>query len=429
MEQLNINHLLQREEAEQRLIESLAFFEKNKTALTTKRGVYIYGSPGSGKTWFVRQTLKKLNYDIISYDAGDIRNKSIIEMITKHNMSDKNVISMFQKEVKKIIIIMDEIDGMNSGDKGGINALIKLIRPKKTKKQKKENTTMVPIIAIGNYHIDKKIKELMKVCNTIELKTPTKLQMKNLLHLLMPKLDTSLTEKLVTFFQGDLRKLKSTMQIYKNQQCILKSQIIQNMFHPTVVNEDTKAVTKKILNQPFTLDEHSLIMNETDRTSVALLFHENIIDVLAHIDTSISINFYIKILNNICFADYIDRITFQKQIWIFNEMSSLIKTFYNHKLYHEMPSEKVKFNPTNVRFTKILTKYSTEYNNMLFLHNLCLQLSMDQKDLFSFFLNLRRKYENEDIYNLFTDNNYDITKLDVNRLFRYIDRFTLEDAP
>ena len=429
MEQLNINHLLQREEAEKRLIESLAFFEKNKTALTTKRGVYIYGSPGSGKTWFVRQTLKKLNYDIISYDAGDIRNKSIIEMITKHNMSDKNVISMFQKEVKKIIIIMDEIDGMNSGDKGGINALIKLIRPKKTKKQKKENITMVPIIAIGNYHIDKKIKELMKVCNTIELKTPTKLQMKNLLHLLMPKLDTSLTENLVTFFQGDLRKLKSTIQIYKNQQCILKSQIIQNMFHPTVVNEDTKAVTKKLLNQSFTLDEHSLIMNETDRTSVALLFHENIIDVLAHIDTSISINFYIKILNNICFADYIDRITFQKQIWIFNEMSSLIKTFYNHKLYHEMPSEKVEFNPTNVRFTKILTKYSTEYNNMLFLHNLCLQLSMDQKDLFSFFLNLREKYKDEDIYNLFTDNNYDITKLDVNRLFRYIDRFTLEDAP
>jgi hypothetical protein len=350
-------------------------------------------------------------------------------MITKHNMSDKNVISMFKKEIKRIIIIMDEIDGMNSGDKGGINALIKLIRPKKTKKQKKENTTMVPIIAIGNYHIDKKIKELMKVCHTIELKTPTGPQMKNLVHLLMPKLDMSLTDNLVAFFQGDLRKLKSTVQIYKNQQCILKSQIIQNMFHPTVVNEDTKAITKKLLNKHFSMDEHSLIMNETDRTSVALLFHENIIDVLKHIDTSISISFYIKILNNICFADYIDRITFQKQIWIFNEMSSLIKTFYNHKLYHEMPNEKVEFNPPNVRFTKILTKYSTEYNNMLFIHNLCLQLSMDQKDMFSYFLNLRKNHTDEYIYNLFTDNNYDITKLDVNRLFRYIDRFTLENAP
>jgi len=428
MEQLNINHLLQREECEKKLIESLAFFEENKKALSTKRGVYIYGSPGSGKTWFVRKTLEKLNYDIISYDAGDIRNKTIIEMITKHNMSDKNVISMFKKEIKKIVIIMDEIDGMNSGDKGGINALIKLIRPKKTKKQKKENTTMVPIIAIGNYHIDKKIKELMKVCHTIELKTPDVPQMKNLVHLLMPKLDPSLTNNLVSFFQGDLRKLKSTLQIYKNQQCILKSQLIQNMFHPTVVNEDTKAITKKLLNNFFSIDDHSLIMNETDRTSVALLFHENIIDVLKHIDTSISINFYIKILNNICFADYIDRITFQKQIWVFNEMSSLIKTFYNHKLYHEMPNEKVEFNPPNVRFTKILTKYSTEYNNMLFIHNLCLQLSMDQKDLFSYFLNLRKNYKEEEIYSLFTDNNYDITKLDVNRLFRYIDRFTTENA-
>jgi len=429
MEQLNINHLLEREDCEKKLIESLAFFEENKTALSTKRGVYVYGSPGSGKTWFVRKTLEKLNYDIISYDAGDIRNKTIIEMITKHNMSDKNVISMFTKEIKRIIIIMDEIDGMNSGDKGGINALIKLIRPKKTKKQKKENTTMVPIIAIGNYHIDKKIKELMKVCHTIELKTPTGPQMKNLVHLLMPKLDMSLTDNLVAFFQGDLRKLKSTVQIYKNQQCILKSQIIQNMFHPTVVNEDTKAITKKLLNTHFSMDDHSLIMNETDRTSVALLFHENIIDVLKHIDTSISINFYIEILNNICFADYIDRITFQKQIWIFNEMSSLIKTFYNHKLYHEMPSEKVEFNPPNVRFTKILTKYSTEYNNMLFIHNLCLQLSMDQKDMFTYFLNLRKNHKDEYIYALFTDNNYDITKLDVNRLFRYIDRFTLENAP
>ena len=57
---------------------------------------------------------------------------------------------------------MDEIDGMNNGDKGGINTLIKLIRPKKTKKQKLEEVTMNPIICIGNYHIDKKIKELSR---------------------------------------------------------------------------------------------------------------------------------------------------------------------------------------------------------------------------------------------------------------------------
>ena len=55
-------------------------------------------------------------------------------------------------------------------------------------------------------------------------------------------------------------------------------------------------------------------MNETDRTSVGLLYHENIIDQLEDYDKSDSIVFYSKVLDNICFSDYIDRITFQKQI-------------------------------------------------------------------------------------------------------------------
>ena len=66
---------------------------------------------------------------------------------------------------------MDEIDGMNNGDKGGINSLIKLIRPKKTKKQKTEEITNNIIICISNYQVDKKIKELIKICHSFELKS------------------------------------------------------------------------------------------------------------------------------------------------------------------------------------------------------------------------------------------------------------------
>ena len=158
-----MNQLLNRLNEEKTIKDALIDFEKNKSNLLTKRGLYIYGSPGSGKSQFVEKILKDLDYDIIKFDAGDVRNKSIIETITKHNMSDKNVISMFRKKIKNIAIVMDEIDGMNSGDKGGINSLIKLIRPKKTKKQKKEQITMTPIVCIGNYHIDKKIREMMKI--------------------------------------------------------------------------------------------------------------------------------------------------------------------------------------------------------------------------------------------------------------------------
>ena len=68
-------------------------------------------------------------------------------------------------------------------------------------------------------------------------------------------------------------------------------------------------------------------------------------------------------------------------------MSSLIKTFYNNHLYQKNYGEKnIVFNPTDVRFTKVLTKYSTEYNNSIFIQNLCKQLNMDIKDMFSLWI-------------------------------------------
>jgi hypothetical protein len=423
MDLININSILNRNKIAENIKSFFINFEKNKNDLTFKRGIYIYGNPGTGKTLFVEKILKELNYDIVKYDAGDIRNKSIIDTITKHNMSDKNVLSMLQKKVKKIVIIMDEIDGMNNGDKGGLSQLIKLIRPKKTKKQKLEEITLNPIICIGNYHMDKKIKELMKVCNSYELKQPTYKEMDVLLKTLMPSIDSDLKQNLLNYIQGDLRKFDSIINIYNKQHVLIKNEIIQNIFQPKTYNEDSKKITQRLINTKYDINSHNSIMNETDRTIVGLLWHENIIDVLAKQPCETAFPFYNKILDNMCFADYIDRITFQKQIWQFNEMSSMIKTFYNNKLYHETFQKKTKFNPSEVRFTKVLTKYSTEYNNYLFIHSLCFTLSMDQKDLFAFFQSIREEKSEDEIYEIFE--NYEISKLDVKRMYRYLDKYSL----
>jgi len=78
-------------------------------------------------------------------------------------------------------------------------------------------------------------------------------------------------------------------------------------------------------------------------------------------------------------------------------------------------------NTDTVRFTKVLTKYSTEYNNSLFIQNLCKQLNMDIKDMFSYFCYLKQKYTLEEINELFENNNYEINKLDINRIYRFLD--------
>jgi hypothetical protein len=171
--------------------------------------------------------------------------------------------------VKRIAIIMDEIDGMNNGDKGGINSLIKIIRPKKTKKQKLEETTLNPIICIGNYHIDKKIKELMKVCHVIELKSPTKPQITTIVEKLIPFFNTLTDEEtktnILNYIQGDLRKLNTIYDLSKNNENILTNNSIKNIFLTKSYNDDTRKITKKLINNNYPIEEHLTIMNETDR--------------------------------------------------------------------------------------------------------------------------------------------------------------------
>jgi len=105
-------------------------------------------------------------------------------------------------------------------------------------------------------------------------------------------------------------------------------------------------------------------------------------------------------------------------------MTSLLKTFFNNYLFHNKKKNKKKKNINEIRFTKVLTKYSTEYNNITFIQTLCNKLTMDKKDLFSYFLYLRKEHITlEVIYDILASNNYDITKLEVSRLYRFLDKF------
>jgi hypothetical protein len=393
-------------------------FEKNKSNLLIKRGIYIYGKSGTGKTFFIKDILKSMNYDIIYYNSNNIRNKSALESVTNNHISDTNVHSMLVGKKKQMVLVMDEIDSMK--DKGGLTYLIKLIRCKKTKKQQKEQISQIPIICIGNNIEDRKMKELIKVCTFHKFSSPTNDKLLEIIKLTMPNLDNLLINTTLQYIENDLRKLDYIYNLYNSSTLCEYKQFLL-ILQKKNNNNNIKHITKQLLlneqvsnNLLYIKD----IINDTDKTSVALLWHENVIDILdtnKHSDKYIDI--YYHILNNICLADYIDRIIFQKQLWELNELSFFIKTMYNNLLIHTHCSA---INPLSIRFTKILTKYSSEYNNYMFFQNLSTNLHMNKKNIFLLFLMFYSipDDEQEDIYDHFEQHN--IFHLDVNRMLKYL---------
>ncbi len=105
MDCINFNKILDREVIANNIYKFLRDFELNKKDLLKKRGIYIYGESGIGKTTFVKKILKKMDYDIIYYDTSDIRNKNVIENITNNNISDTSVISLFKKKSNTLLLL------------------------------------------------------------------------------------------------------------------------------------------------------------------------------------------------------------------------------------------------------------------------------------------------------------------------------------
>ena len=417
MEIIKLNDILERNQIELDIENILNNFNKDEKY---KRGIYIYGDSGIGKTKFIINLLEKLNYDIIYYDNSVIRNKTLIDNIGSHNLSNSNVHSMFTNKLKKIVIVIDDIDGMNYGDKSGIISLIKLIRIKKTKKQKLENLTNSPIICINNKNNDKKILELMKVCHVFELKNPNNNQLLRIIDNLLPNIFRYSEEENILIKKNILNFLNNNLISINKILFYEKNNIIYKKFYENYktninnTNENIKIITKNFLENEYTFDKINNIL-ESDRTILSLLFHENIIQIL----NSNNLDIYLKILENFIFSDYIDRIIFKKQIWQLTEVNYIIKLFQNNFILKSNNLLK-KINIEDIIFTKILTKYSSEYNNYIFIYNLLQSFLIDKKDIFILFYNLNKNYEtNEIIYKL---EKYNITKLEIIRIIKIINQ-------
>ncbi len=414
MDDLDINTILKRKNIETKIENILNNFDNNPFE---KKGIFIKGEKGIGKTQFIVNLLKKNNYDIINYDNTIIRNKCLIDNISSNNISSYNVCSMFSENVKKIAIIFDDIDSMNHGDKSAISSLIKLIRQKKTKKQKLENKTTNPIICINNVSNDKKILELEKVCDVFKLNSPNNEELLEIINKILPNLfgyetnvNNIIKNNILNFLNNNLIGFNKLIFYYKID--FIKKIFYTNYNSFSITsNNSIKNNVKKLLEKNYDLNNNFILENE--RTTLSLLYHENIIQLFTN-----NLNEYIKILDNFTFSDYIDRLIFQKQIWQLNDMNYIIKIFYNNFLLKKFDLYK-DIDIDKIIFTKILTKYSSEYNNYIFIYNLLQTFLIEKKDLFLIYKE-ELLFNEEKINNLIESLNLNFNKVELIRLIKLI---------
>ncbi|CZT24794.1 related to replication factor C, subunit RFC1 (large subunit) [Ramularia collo-cygni] len=135
----------------------------------THRAIMIHGPPGIGKTTAAHLVAKMEGYDIVESNASDTRSKKLVENGLKGVMSTTSLMGYFASgsddiEVgkKKLVLIMDEVDGMSAGDRGGVGALAAVCKK-----------TQVPMILICNDRKLPKMKPFDFVTFDLPFRRPT----------------------------------------------------------------------------------------------------------------------------------------------------------------------------------------------------------------------------------------------------------------
>lgn len=329
---------------------------------------FLYGKAATGKTTCAYRVLKRLGYRVVEFNASHTRTgtafrKTILPLLHDGGVSEW----LMNGNPDKLAVLLDEIDGLSTGERGGLQELLAFLRAWKPDQKTR------PLILISNSVEGRSMEQLIKQCVSMKIKHPDHISICNWLGKEVPQSWTNI---------GDLREILRLDQgisvlngeSFDSVECSSHPESLDSV--STLESETSNPSIQEAWHRLYDKWEpYEYIWLANNETNLAgLILHENLPQRLegscstqtqtqTDVDADVEFDLYDKIFNCLCISDKADFFAFFHQCWPLLKISQELKLLVPQQIISKEALQ-VPDPPemNSLIFTRVLSKQSSLFN-------------------------------------------------------------------